>query len=501
MASVPLTPCPEPAKLIVRPHVFARLARGLVHRIGNSLSMPVRKRVLGLGLVGVTMTLWVAGAAWLGLAPVTSTNQQLAEMNRAQRYHQDADMMHDALLADVARAMHVNVAPDAIAAASVREDAAAHARQYRLDIASSRDLQLPVPLEQALSDLRPEQRAYIGAAVAAVDALLAGRIDGARAEAHVEEGFRTLADHQANVTELLADSAVEIERVAEVQKDQAALRLAIASVAALAGWFGLLLWQQRSMGRLHGALLREAEHRSASDVLQRSLLPQHLPTVAGLQVAARTLPRRNGNRIGGDWYDVIPLPSGQMGLVIGDVRGHALAAACAMAQLRNALRAYALDDPSPASVLSRLNRAVDHLDVVELATCLYAVLDPETLRVTWASAGHLPPLVAGRDGQGHIVAADPGPPLGAVPAAQYVDHDLTLHRGDSLALYTDGLVERRGASIDTGMDHLVAMPGSYDSADDMCDRLMAGMLGMQPHDDDVTVLVVRALAASRHSVA
>jgi serine phosphatase RsbU (regulator of sigma subunit) len=183
--------------------------------------------------------------------------------------------------------------------------------------------------------------------------------------------------------------------------------------------------------------------------------------------------------------------------VMGDVLGHDLTAASAMGQLRNALRAYALDDASPASVLSRLNRAVDLLDVVELATCLYAVLDPQTLRVTWASAGHLPPLVASREGQGRIVEADPGPPLGVMPTGHYADHDLALHRGESLALYTDGLVERRGASIDAGLTHLAAMRGAYASADDMAERLMAAMLGTQPHDDDVTVLVVRALAESR----
>jgi serine phosphatase RsbU (regulator of sigma subunit) len=505
MSSVPLTPRPEVAGFAgppLRRRGVAGLAHSLARGIRLSLSVPVRKRVLGLGLVGVTLTLWVAGAAWLCLAQVTSTNQQLAEVNRAQRYHQDADMMHDALRTDVARAMHVGaVVGDESAAGSLRADTDAHARQFRRDIAASLGLQLPVPVSQALADLRPEQRAYVTDAAAMVDALLRGEtVDDGRAERQVERGFRVLARQQANVTELLARTAVRTERAAAVQKDQAVRRLAIASVAALAAWFGLLLWQQRSMGRLHGALLREAEHRSASDVLQRSLLPQHLPRLAGLQVAARTLPGGSGNRIGGDWYDVIPLPTGHVGLVIGDVLGHDLTAASAMGQLRNALRAYALDDPSPASVLSRLNRAVDLLDVVELATCLYAVLDPGTLRVTWASAGHLPPLVSPQEGPGHIVAADPGPPLGAVPAAHYVDHTLGLRRGESLALYTDGLVERRGTSIDVGLAHLVAAAGPYCSAEDMCHRLMAGMLGTeQPHHDDVTLLVVRALAASRHN--
>jgi serine phosphatase RsbU (regulator of sigma subunit) len=499
MSSLPLTPPPASAALRARTPGVTRLVESMSRGVRLGLTVSVRKRVLLLGLVGLTLTLSLAGAAWVCLVEVTATNQRLAEVNRAQRFHQDADMMHDALHADVVRARQLGTEEDAAAEELLRRDTTSHAQLFRGDIEASLDLRLPGPVAQALADLRPAQARYIGNAQAAVDALLLGRPDGLEAQTQVESAFRVLADRQAEVTELLAQTAVRAEQAAEVDRDQAITRLALASTAALAGWFVLLLWQQRSMGRLHGALLREAEHRSASDVLQRSLLPEHLPHVPGLELAARSLPG-DGNRIGGDWYDVIPLPTGHVGLVVGDVLGHDLAAASAMGQLRNALRAYALDDPSPASVLSRLNRAVDLLDVVELATCLYAVLDPSTLRIVWASAGHLAPLVSTPEGQGHILAADPGPPLGAVPGAEYADHDLLLSHGESLALYTDGLVERRGASIDVGLGHLVAVKGCYDSADDMCDRLLAGLIGQDEHNDDVTLLVVHALAESRQNV-
>ena len=270
-----------------------------------------------------------------------------------------------------------------------------------------------------------------------------------------------------------------------------------ASIGAMAGWLAVLMWHHRSSGRLNGALLREAAHRSAADVLQRSLLPDRLPSVEGVQLAGRSLPGELGHHVGGDWYDVITLPTGELGLVVGDVVGHDLAAATAMGQLRNALRAYALDDSSPARVLTRLNRAADLLDVVELATCIYAILDPRTLAVRWSSAGHLAPLVSAESGIGELAAVDPGPPLGAIQEPEYVDSVLHLRRGDALVLYTDGLVERRGEAIDAGLDNLASIRGPHPSADAMCDLLVSTLLGDRPRGDDVTLLVVQTVAEAR----
>jgi sigma-B regulation protein RsbU (phosphoserine phosphatase) len=147
-------------------------------------------------------------------------------------------------------------------------------------------------------------------------------------------------------------------------------------------------------------------------------------------------------------------------------------------------------------VLGRVNRAADLLDVVELATCVYAILDPATLTVRWASAGHLAPLVSSPCGATRLLASEPGPPLGALPTPEYVDSVLQLRAGDALALYTDGLVERRGESIDAGLDALTAIRGPHPSADAMCDLLMSTLVGNRPSGDDVTLLVVQTAATS-----
>jgi len=263
-------------------------------------------------------------------------------------------------------------------------------------------------------------------------------------------------------------------------------------MAAFGGWLAALVWLNRSVGGLHGALLREAEQRSAATLLQRSLLPTELPSAPGVRIAAASQPGQSGNRVGGDWYDVIRLPSGHLGLVIGDVVGHDLPAAARMGQLRNALRAYAVEADSPATVLCRLNRAAYLLDVADLATCLYADVDPATPAVRWASAGHLPPLVAARTGEGRLLTGEPGPPLGVVSSAEYADHELRLDPGGTLVLYTDGLVERPGEPIDTGLTALASATTAQPTPEALRDHLMTSLLGPTPRaGDDVTMLLIQ----------
>ena len=506
--SFPLSPRPERPGLSVVP-------RGLLARLGGRLGgwlrpplaigsrMPVRRRLALLALLGVALTLSVASAALVCLSQLGSINAQMAEVNRAQRFHQDADMMHDALRADVVRAQQAMTGFTGVRALDVLSETDEHTGQFRQDLRALTRLDLPADLERAVIALQPIQLRYISQAERLVQTTLGADdpADTTRAEAAYQQAFGRLLTQQAAVTRLLATATEEAEQAAAEEESEAVWMIAQASFGAIGGWMALLLWHYRSSGRLNGALLREAAHRSAADVLQRSLLPDRLPRVEGVQLAGRSLPGELGHHVGGDWYDVITLPTGELGLVVGDVVGHDLAAATAMGQLRNALRAYALDDSSPARVLTRLNRAADLLDVVELATCIYAILDPKTLTVRWSSAGHLAPLVSDQSGTAELAAVDPGPPLGALPEPRYVDSLLHLRRGDALVLYTDGLVERRGEAIDAGLEDLASIRGPHPSAEAMCDLLVSTLLGDRPRGDDVTLLVVQTDAEARRATA
>jgi serine phosphatase RsbU (regulator of sigma subunit) len=452
----------------------------------------VRERLRLLGLLGVLLTMAVAGTALFSLAQVSQANQALGEVTQAQRFHQDADMMHDALRADVAHAVASGSEHGDIALAGVRRETRDHARRFRADIRKARALDLPVELTRVLVNLHPQQERYILAAEQIVGAVLRGSTPTPAARAAFEAAFHRLAQTQQDATGRIARTATRTQRAADLEQVLARRRVAASSGGALAGWLIMLVILRRSVGHLHAALTRESEQRAAADLLQRSLLPHRLPELPGAALAACSLPGESGLRVGGDWYDLIELPTGEVGLVIGDVVGHGLPAATVMGQLRNALRAYALEDPSPASVLARVNRASDLLDVAEMATCLYAVWEPSTLRLRWANAGHMPPLLAAGGGGRRLLSAEPGPPLGAAPTAEYQDHELRLEPGDALVLYTDGLVERRGAAIDEGLAVLEALPGPYPDAASLLDAVLATLpAGGVPGADDVTVLLLR----------
>jgi len=504
VSSFPLRTMPEPPELSVVPGgLLARVGGRLRSRLAMRARMPARQRLALMALLGVILTLSVASAAMVCLSQLGSINDRMAEINRAGRYHQDADMMHDALRADVMRAQQAATGVPGVRPRHVLKETAEHTRQFRGDLRLLAGLDLPPNLERVISDLRPAQEEYVATARDLVRTTLAAdALDvTASAETDYDRAFHELKVQQADTTALLSAASQRAERAAAAEESEAVRMIAGASFGAMAGWMAVLLWHHRSSGRLNGALLREAAHRSAADVLQRSLLPDRLPSVEGVELAGRSLPGQLGHHVGGDWYDVIPLPTGELGLVVGDVVGHDLAAATAMGQLRNTLRAYALDDASPARVLTRLNRAADLLDVVELATCIYAILDPGTLAVRWSSAGHLAPLVSDESGTAGLAAVDPGPPLGALPEPSYVDSVLQLRPGDALVLYTDGLVERRGEAIDAGLADLAAIRGPHPSADAMCDLLVSTLIGDRARADDVTLLVVQTAATARQATA
>jgi serine phosphatase RsbU (regulator of sigma subunit) len=457
--------------------------------------LPMRERLRLLGLLGVLLTLGVAGTALVSLADVGAVNRELGQISQVQRHHLDADMMHDALRADVARAQQAGAGQQDVDPLAVQADADVHADKFHDDLRAIAGSELPPELTVALEQLRPEQERYIRVAQTMVTDALTDPDAALAGQPAYQQAFERLIGTQADVTEKLAQTAARTEQAADAEANMARSMVAVSGLAALIGWLALVVWLSRSVGSLRAALIREAEQRSAADLLQRSLLPRHLPAVPGARLAARSLPGESGLRVGGDWYDVITLPTGEVGLVVGDVVGHDLPAATAMGQLRNALRAYALEDSSPAAVLERVNRAADLLGVADMATCLYAVLDPATLQVCWASAGHLPPLVSSRSGAGRLLRAEPGPPLGVVSTPCYQDNLLRLERGDAFVLYTDGLVERRGHPIDAGLGSLAAVPGPHRSPEAMCDELLAAMLGDTRHGDrpgdDVTLLLLQ----------
>jgi serine phosphatase RsbU (regulator of sigma subunit)/anti-sigma regulatory factor (Ser/Thr protein kinase) len=244
----------------------------------------------------------------------------------------------------------------------------------------------------------------------------------------------------------------------------------------------------------HGRLYRR-EHRIA-ETLQRSLLSDRLPELPGIAVAARYLPGGAG-AVGGDWYDLIPLAGGRVGVAMGDVVGHGIGAAALMGQLRHAMRAYALEGHSPAGVLDRLDRVVRSLDGGQMATLLYLVMEPDHGSITFASAGHVPPLVIGPDGEADYIETAPNPPLGVFESPQHTERTAKLQPGSTIVLYTDGLVEERGVSIDQGLEAL-RLAASQDSChpDELCERLVAAMLAIHPADDDIAVLALRALPAA-----
>ncbi|MFF4583023.1 SpoIIE family protein phosphatase [Streptomyces sp. NPDC001373] len=235
----------------------------------------------------------------------------------------------------------------------------------------------------------------------------------------------------------------------------------------------------------------ERRQREAAVTLQRSLLPQELEQPDDLRIAATYQPGGTEAAVGGDWYDVITLGAGRTALVIGDVMGRGVRAAAVMGQLRTAVRAYARLDLPPHEVLQLLDGLAAEIDASQIATCVYAVHDPNEGLLAYASAGHLPILVRDEDG---IVrrAADPtGPPLGT-GGWLHSSGTIALGPGSTAVLYTDGLVERRGEDIDEGVAALErALAGAQGTPAIICDRLMRALGVDADHDDDVAVMVLQ----------
>ncbi|MDW5328949.1 GAF domain-containing SpoIIE family protein phosphatase [Plantactinospora sp. KLBMP9567] len=228
--------------------------------------------------------------------------------------------------------------------------------------------------------------------------------------------------------------------------------------------------------------------RTAALALQRSLLPTRLPEAPGVDMAARYVPGHHTG-VGGDWYDVFTLPSGWLGIVVGDVSGHGLPAAVVMGRLRSALRAYALECDDPADALTRLDRKIQHFEAGKLATVLYALVSPDRTRLRVSLAGHLPPMLARTGQPADTLSLPVDLPLGTGRPKPRRSTAVDFPPGALLVCYTDGLVERRGELIDIGLERLRAAvrPGPAEVA---CAIVMTA-LGVEQPVDDVALLALR----------
>jgi GAF domain-containing protein len=247
------------------------------------------------------------------------------------------------------------------------------------------------------------------------------------------------------------------------------------------------------LGRRAGVAIDNAqlhsETRNAALQLQTAVLPDQLPTLDGWDIAAHYQP---GDRagVGGDFYDAIVLTGGRLAVVVGDVMGHGIAAAAAMAHVRAAVRAYLVLDPDPSAVVTHLQQMFDELEMTRLVSLSYAVLDPQAARLDIVNAGAMPPLAVDAEGSADYLPVPPRRLLGA-GRDEATPVQLPMPAGQTLLLFTDGLVERRGELIDVGLERLRAAAGALTG--DLATSLpgLVAQLDNGDTHDDVTALAVR----------
>ncbi|MEV4441172.1 ATP-binding SpoIIE family protein phosphatase [Streptomyces sp. NPDC049577] len=234
-----------------------------------------------------------------------------------------------------------------------------------------------------------------------------------------------------------------------------------------------------------------------ADELQRTMLPDSLPQPTGVRLASRYLPAAETARVGGDWYDAIPLPGNRVALVVGDVMGHSMTSAAIMGQLRTTAQTLAGLDLPPQEVLHHLDEQAQRLGSDRMATCMYAVYDPVAHRIVIANAGHPPPIMLHRGGRAEVLRVPPGAPIG-VGGVDFEAVELDAPAGATLLLYTDGLVESRIRDVWTGIEQLrerlietARLTGpNPPPLEPLCDEVL-GMLGPGDRDDDIALLAAR----------
>jgi serine phosphatase RsbU (regulator of sigma subunit) len=228
--------------------------------------------------------------------------------------------------------------------------------------------------------------------------------------------------------------------------------------------------------------------RLAAAALQRSLVPTALPAVPGAELAARYIAGSGG--VGGDWYDVFTLPTGELCVVIGDVAGSGLPAAVIMGRMRSALRAYALETRDPAEVLDRLDRKMQHFEPDAMATVLYAVIEPQLGRMDICLAGHFPPVIAYPGQPAELASVATGMIIGIADQVRRPATTVQIPPGTLLCFYTDGLIERPGELIDDGLTRL-CQAVTAQSPDVACAAVMQALVGSGSARDDIALLMVR----------
>jgi serine phosphatase RsbU (regulator of sigma subunit)/anti-sigma regulatory factor (Ser/Thr protein kinase) len=232
-----------------------------------------------------------------------------------------------------------------------------------------------------------------------------------------------------------------------------------------------------------------------ADALQREMLPDSLPQPTGVQLASRYLPAAESARVGGDWYDAIPLPGSRVALVVGDVMGHSMTSAAIMGQLRTTVQTLAGLDLAPQEVLYHLDEQAQRLGQDRMATCVYAVYDPIAHRLVVANAGHPPPVLLHADGLAEVLRVPPGAPIG-VGGVPFEAVELPAPAGATLLLYTDGLVESRSRDVWGGIEllrerlHDAATVVSPPPLEPLCDEVLE-ILGPGDRDDDIALLAAR----------
>jgi hypothetical protein len=439
---------------------------------------------LALAGAGLLLILVVAQSALDGLSHIGRQDQAVASLSRLVRAHQNADMEHDALHADVIELLTGGAsAPTTQSRADVLQEAA----RYRVDLQRLGTAPVPSVAAAQLAAVITQEREYITAAEGLARAPLPRAGNSLRLQDFVRS-FNSLTEPMAALTERLAG----LEAAASASSFRAH-GTAVRRVTAAAGVAVLtLLASSWGLSRTGRRLAQARVQQGFAATLQESLLPVlTLPIRSGVQCAARYLPAAAGADVGGDWYDAFPLPDGNLALVIGDVAGHDMQAASVMGKMRSALRAYALDRHPPSEVLARLNRFTIELHPTVMTTCIYAVYSADTRTLRWANAGHYPPLLVTAAGAEYLQTQVARPPIGARTDPSYLDMVQVMPPHFRLLMFTDGLIERRGHDIDEGLRALAAAAAqAQPGAEELCAAALAACLPQGAADDDVALLAV-----------
>lgn len=314
---------------------------------------------------------------------------------------------------------------------------------------------------------------------------LARYVEG-REERELEEAYKIGRAACANGATILELVDLHREAVCALFEEQGpgdpATKALDASFAFLAESLATFEMTQRGYWEAHEAVRRE---RAIASMLQRDLMPTGVPPLDDIDVAVRYLPGGTDTHAGGDWYDVFELPNGLVGLVVGDVTGHGVAAAATMGQLRIAVLAYALGGRQPKRVIEDLDLLVDRLGAGDIATMVYVTVDRARRRLVATSAGHPPPVVVGPDGTSRLLDGGRGRLLGVSPpppARKQVR--MPIEPGSRVLLYTDGLVEPAERAGDDGLELLARVTSGFTgSAEELCDHVLAELAPDGARDD------------------